>query len=214
MRRWILASALSAAAHLNSTAATADVPGCYMNIPRNARTIAYGVYTGGAKSAVQMASSHQTKQVTVAVPKGEQPVFLVLSAYDPVYWNLDIEDGAELSGAVVFSYHGQAVGNVPPFVPVGFSTVEHGRGPDCPKPIYSYGEGDNYAAFETLISDEFGKAIDEFHGAYSAEVLPKSHKKPVAEEPGFWTWLTSLIKPEPAKHIIEIRSSAALRPQG
>ena len=67
---------------------------------------------------------------------------------------------------------------------------------------------------DLLSADDFGKAIDEFHGAYSAEVLPKSNKKPVAEEPVFWTWLNSLIKPEPAKPIIEIRSSAALRPQG
>ncbi len=214
MRRVVLAAALAASAAMSPGAAVADVPGCYMNIPRNARTIAYGVYTGSAPSAVQLAGSHQTKQVTVAVPKGEEPVFLVLSSYDPVYWNLDIEDGAELSGVVVFSYHGQAVGNVPPFVPVGFSSVEHGSGPDCPKPRYTYGKGDNYAEFETLISDEFGKAIDEFHGSYSADCLPKKCKKQLGEEQSFWAWLSGAKKPQPIKPVIEIRSSGPLRSRG
>ena len=190
-----------------------DVPGCFMQIPRDAHTIGFGVYTGGEKSPVSVSTSTKTKQVTVTIPKGEHSNFIILSAYEPVYWNLAIEDGAEISGIIVLGYHSQAVGNVPPFVPVGFSTRDDGRGNDCPEPMDVYGKGADYSRLETLISDEFGKQIDEFYGDYGADCLPKGSCKAVSPsaESGFWSSLFGSSPPASRPTIKgEIRSSSPI----
>jgi hypothetical protein len=204
---------------MTSAAFGADVPSCYMNIPKDAYTIAFGVYEGERVSPVQLTSrtAMDTKIVEIKLAKRDEPYFVVLSSYDPTFWRLDIEDGAKISGIVALGYYAQAVGNVPPFVPVGISTMQDGRGDDCPTPMYVYDKGPEFAKFETLISDEYGKAIDEYYGKYSTSCLPaKLCISRPAQAAGWWDSLfgTKAAAPVKTGPAGEIRSATRIKSGG
>jgi hypothetical protein len=50
-------------------------------------------------------------RIDVLVTETEAPVFLYLSSYDPILWNIQLAPGAELDGVVVNSYDAGAIAN-------------------------------------------------------------------------------------------------------
>lgn len=57
-------------------------------------------------NAVEWAS-----RIDVLVTETEAPVFLYLSSYDPILWNIQLAPGARLDGVVVNSYDASAIAN-------------------------------------------------------------------------------------------------------
>lgn len=52
-----------------------------------------------------------SSRIDVVVTETEAPVFLYLSSYDPILWNIQLAPGAELDGVVVNSYDAGAIAN-------------------------------------------------------------------------------------------------------
>jgi hypothetical protein len=147
-----------------------ELGSCQFHLPREATTIVYGAYAGGLPSSVRLAGEkHQIKRIEAHIPKREKPVFIVLSAYDPVEWDLKIEEGADIAGLLVTSYHDQVVRNLPANIRYGLSSFVSGQGADCPKPVWAYAKDENYTKLEDMLDMEFSRSVNEFHGAYSPE---------------------------------------------
>jgi hypothetical protein len=72
--------------------------------PQNAFTQEASAFAAG--NAVEWSS-----RIDVLVTETEAPVFLYLSSYDPILWNIQLAPGARLDGVVVNSYDASMVAN-------------------------------------------------------------------------------------------------------
>ena len=61
----------------------------------------------------RMLRGSAAEQVDVFVTEGEQPVYLVLGAYNATIWSLQIAEGARLDGVSVIGYEPQALAHGP-----------------------------------------------------------------------------------------------------
>jgi hypothetical protein len=196
---------------LSPLANAQDLGSCRFHLPRDAKTIVYGLYGAPHASNVAMAGeTHRVRRAYLRVPKADRPVFIVLTAYDPVEWYLLIDEGADVAGALVMGYHNQAIRNLPSHVPHAFSIFRTGRGEDCPKPIYAYGRGNDFSRLKTLLGNEFSRTVDEAHFGGGRDCLyPKCLEALAEANPGFWSRLWG--KSPPPKPVWPLRASAAVR---
>jgi hypothetical protein len=97
------------------------------NIPEGAEVHMVGRYKGVRHSKINLQSTHTTRAIDVVV-NHDKPVFLVLSAYDPVVWHLSYTKGTNIVGVMVGGYHKQLVLGVPEGVKVTYGVYED-KGP-------------------------------------------------------------------------------------
>jgi hypothetical protein len=136
--------------------------------PKDAQIIALGAYEGGGPSPVAVAGDgHETRSIAVSGDRRGKPVILVLSAYDPVLWDLKSFPAARLKAVLFFGYHGQAVVGVRKSVIVRFSTVRGGDGA-CGAYNYAYVGGPRLEKLDAAIRKSVGRGIDRFQGSYQA----------------------------------------------
>jgi hypothetical protein len=167
-----------------------DLGSCRFRMPRETQTIVYGSYGGGLTSQLDLeGETHKVRRIEIRVPKKDAPLFLVMTAYDPVEWDLKIDAGAEIAAVLVMGYHNQAIRHLPEGVPHAFSTYKSGPGAECPKAIYAYNRGADFDALRKMLNLEFSRSVDEFHTGSSAQCLYKGcvvSKPPAAS---FWQTL-------------------------
>lgn len=65
----------------------------------------------GATAFMAGNEAEWSSRIDVVVTETEAPVFLYLSSYDPILWNIQLAPGAELDGVVVNSYDAGAIAN-------------------------------------------------------------------------------------------------------
>ncbi|MEM7383905.1 MAG: hypothetical protein AAF514_03085 [Verrucomicrobiota bacterium] len=96
----------------------------FVNLPDNARILAAATYnTDRKRSDVQLDTSGNTvSEAEVIVHETDQPVVLVLSAYDPMIWNVGVTEGTEILGIVVSGYHQAALVGISETIPFVIAT--------------------------------------------------------------------------------------------
>lgn len=85
-----------------------------------------GTYKGTSElgAAIELDNSgHDVKKIDVLANMPNKNIVLVMTAYDPVVWNVAWTTGTEIKGAVVSGYHGQAVLGIPKSVPLYLKTA-------------------------------------------------------------------------------------------
>ncbi len=120
-------------------------------IPSNARVEAVGVYE---------AKDRSSSGVNVMIKKSDQPIVLMLSAYEPVRWNLMKEPGANLVAVIASGHH------LPEVTGAGATKTVIKRGE------YAYQQ--NSAGYATLNNEAMlwtGKPISKFQGIYGGTVF-------------------------------------------
>ena len=121
------------------------------NIPSNAKVEAVGVYETKDRSP---------SGVNVIVKKSDKPLVLILSAYEPVRWNLIKETGANLVAVIATGY------NLPEVTGAGASKTVIKRG------NYAYQQsGSEYAALNNDAIMWTGKPISKFQGTYGGTIF-------------------------------------------
>jgi hypothetical protein len=91
---------------------------------------------------------------------------LVLSAYDPVVWDLRQIPKRRLEGVVAYGHAAQAVVGVPKNVPVRFSAGRRAD-PRCGSATYAYQGGQNLDKLAANVKQAIGRPIDKFYGEYA-----------------------------------------------
>lgn len=138
---------------------------------KGAEVVALGAYEGGTEVAFSFGDEpHATTTIMVGANKNGAPLLLVLTAYDPVIWNLKAVPAGRIKGILVYGYHEQDVTGLTAPVPVQFSTREH-TSAECGKPVYAYKGGSDLERLDGRVEMLFGKRIRRFHGAYGPESL-------------------------------------------
>jgi hypothetical protein len=161
----VLGLAIAAAPVSGETPPKPDMGTCHFYLPKEAVTIVYETYGGGARSNYRQANERNTylgRQI-IRVPKKDAPIFLVLSAGSATEWDLRLEAGAEVSAVLVLSSHHQIVSNVPPKAEIGFAIHGQGGGMDCPEDYTGGSDGsDLLVNLNPLLDREFSRNADEY----------------------------------------------------
>lgn len=76
-----------------------------------------GVYEG---------HTHKYGKVTVFVAPQDHPMALLLTAYESVDWQIELEPGAQLAKVFLNGYHEQMVSGLPAHIPIQSSSYKQG----------------------------------------------------------------------------------------
>ena len=201
-----------------STTARARLHACPPIEPEgDFRIDAVGVYEGAGTASVELEdSSNPAGRVDVIVNRPDKPVVLVLSAYQPVVWELATTSETELAGVIVSGYHTQRVRGINAATPLR-ATSHKGPG-HCDEPFQAYEEGADFQKANQVVANLLGREIDTFNGAYRAErfVVGKATKDVAAVREGESQRSSSSAAPKSVKAgepgIKQLRRSGALRP--
>lgn len=130
-----------------------------------------GSYGGTSElgAAVELDNGgHNVKKVDVLVNLPGKAVVLVMTAYDPVVWNVAWTAGTQIKGAVVSGYHGQAVLGIPKSVPLYLKTalgkkaiIDAAPSERCPY-LYTYKNDRGYAKTVETLQKITGRPVTQF----------------------------------------------------
>lgn len=214
--------ALSCLSGLPGMAAAPDGPveslgSCTVWMPPETTTIVYKTYGGGLTSKYRLLEEPNgyLGRTQITVPKRNGPLFLILSAYNPTQWELNIEPGAQIAAILVLGYHHQIVSHVPPRTEVGFSIFVGGTGQDCPRGDILT-NNDLMVPLRPLLNARFSRKVDEYYVAEWEECAKKgcvgfpktiSGKEPQVSWWDSWFGAKPVAVPEP---VGSVRTSAPL----
>lgn len=133
---------------------------------RGARIVAVGAYEGGLPTAdTATHDGHVVKAVVVSAAKAGPPLVLVLTAYDPILWDLRQVPQGRLRAVYVTGYHAQSV------LGAGRAVLRNNSDRKaagaCGDRIYAYQGGANLEALDRSTQTMFGFGIGRFLGAYT-----------------------------------------------
>lgn len=129
------------------------------------------IYAGGSYSGKKInfqidQSGHQATQFEVIVNSPENPVALILGAYEPSIWNIAWTQGTKISAVLATGNHRQAVAGLPKDTPILIST-SHGGGP-CG---YLYVTEKNLRKINPLSKKAFNKEVTLVHYANKGRLV-------------------------------------------
>ncbi len=105
----------------------------------------------------------ETRQADLSVTVTEAPVLLVLSAHDPVVWNIRLHPKATLAGVLATGHRPQAVAGVPEGVPVIINTDARR---DCGwEPVTALQAGPGVARLQDLVKSMTERELSTFQAA-------------------------------------------------
>ncbi len=114
------------------------------------------------------------REVVVNVSGAEDPLVLVLMAYEPVIWVVSLQTDVELERLILAGYHTQFVRGVDASVPTELYTYEASHCPGCVRGdghFYAYKKDAKYAAAREMVRRITGKSPISFQGAYQGDVF-------------------------------------------
>lgn len=129
------------------------------------------IYAGGSYSGKEIdyqidQSGHQATQFEVIVNYSEQPVALILGAYEPSIWNVAWTQGTRITAVVATGYHRQAVAGLPKDTLILNSSYDN-RDP-CG---YLYITEKNLSKINPLSKRVFGKKVNLVHYASKGNLV-------------------------------------------
>jgi hypothetical protein len=165
----LLLACVSAAAYAQSD----DPRRCSIadRLPREAEVYHVGTYAGTSSLGAQIEldnDGHEVRKTDVLVNLPNRSIVLVMTAYDPVVWNVAWTKGTRIVGAVVSGYHGQAVLGISKAVPLYRTTYtdterreDGGALTPCPY-FYVYKQDETAERASAVIRSITGKPVTRF----------------------------------------------------
>jgi hypothetical protein len=169
-------------------------------LPNEVTTIVYYTYGGSMASRYRLFHEQQTYlgRQPIVVPKRDKPLFIVLVSYGPTEWDLRIDPGAEVAGALVLGYRDQIVSNLPANTKLGFSIFTGGNGHDCPTRKGWW--GDDMKVLSPMLYTEFSHYPNEYYNSgyedCSYFLCKRSSKVVDKPKPSFWARMFGSAKAE------------------
>jgi len=124
-------------------------------LPSDLRIYGAGNYAGRVFDRQIDSSGQQATEFDIAVNSPNQPVALILGAYDPAIWNISWTEGTKIVAVAVTGYHRQIVIGITPDTPILIS-----RGNPCE---LSYIIGGNVDSLNRLSEKIFHRSTDAIY---------------------------------------------------
>ncbi len=136
-----------------------------LQLPANAVVYAAGGYNGKALDYQIDQSGNTAGMMDVTVHSPDQPVVLMLGAYDPTVWRIYRSSTTRILAVLLSGYHRQAMIGLPASVPVLNSTYDNGGA--CG---YHYVDADNLKPLNPLSRQLFGRAVSRVYLAQEGRI--------------------------------------------
>lgn len=133
--------------------------------PQGFKLYAAGAYSGRKLEYQIDQSGHQATRIDVAVNDVENPVVLMLGAYEPTVWNIGWSSRTRIAAVLIGGYHRQVVAGLPENTPVLISSYDN-KGP-CG---YFYVSQDQISRLNPIAMNAFGQRIDMVYLARNGSV--------------------------------------------
>lgn len=129
------------------------------------------VYAGGAYSGKKIKyqidkSGHQATQFDVIINSPNEPVALILGAYEPSIWNIAWTKGTYIEAVVVTGYHKQAIAGLSNDVPI-LNSSYHNKGA-C---TYMYVSDKNLKKINPLSRQVYDKNVKMVYYAQNGKIV-------------------------------------------
>lgn len=125
-----------------------------------------GCYEGGYPPGVTHGGgNHPEGSVTITVDRPGKAVTLVLTAYEPVRWQLEPTEGTFIERVVLSGYHRQALAALPEGC-----KVEQLRGGQ--RSLFAYKKDQRYNQLVEAVKNQIDLPIASFHGSYKLDGEP------------------------------------------
>jgi hypothetical protein len=135
-------------------------------VARGAEIVAIGAYEGGLPlSKLATHEGNSVKGIAVSSAANGGPLVLVLTAYDPVVWDVSAVSKRRLRAVIVSGYHAQAVVGAGG-TPVRITSV-YQPNPACGDANFAYKGGSNLDQLDASVRERFGRGIGRFKGSYT-----------------------------------------------
>jgi hypothetical protein len=140
-----------------------------LKLPENTKIYAGGGYSGKETGRKYTGNTKEIGQINVTVNSPEGPVVLILSAYDPVEWSLDIRPGTKVAAVLLSGYRAQKIINLPDGIPVVSGSYDEGG-------CWSfYFTREQYVKINHISENVFGRLPDRgFHAVDGQLVIDPS----------------------------------------
>lgn len=174
-----------------------------LKLPEGTKIYAGGAYKGRQIGIKDPKSKHDLGRMDVTVKSPENPVALILSAYDPVEWHLDIKPGTEVAAVVLSGYHTQRLMNLPKDIPVVSGSYDGRR---C---WGFYFSRDNFVRINHISENLFGRVPDRGFKAAGGKLTIDS-SLPLRETPP--EGLTPPLRPTNNQQLKEALAQGLIKP--
>lgn len=135
-----------------------EFPG--LRLPANSVIYAAGAYSGRKLSFQIDQSGHEATQIDIIANQPDNPVVLMLGAYEPTVWNISWTPETKIVAAFVSGYHRQALTGLPDQIPVLISSYDNGAA--CG---YFYLSKENLPKLNPLSRRLFGQPVNRAYMA-------------------------------------------------
>lgn len=140
------------------------------SVANGARIVSIGTNEGGVPiDQLATQEGHRVKAVVLQAADRGVPLFLVLTAYDPVVWDLRRVPQRRLRGVYLSGYYDQAVIGAGAR-PVRMTSYKAGPAA-CGSYQYAYKGGPNLERLNNAVRNMLGRAIDRFTGGYALRTV-------------------------------------------
>jgi len=139
-----------------------------LKIPPNLKVYAAGAYSGTWLKNIDDGKGNLTGSMKVIINSPQEPVALLLGAYDPTIWSLELTEGTKISAIVVSGYNAQSLNGVPSGVPV--IDGRHGNSKQCPG-FYVSSSLSNLLTINQLSNHLFKQDIDQVFYVKSGQAV-------------------------------------------
>ncbi|NRG19209.1 hypothetical protein HPQ64_16075 [Rhizobiales bacterium] len=160
--------------HLDKIVVSEGPEACRINPASSEdRVVFVNLHRAEGKSPVQISdgTGKLTSMVNVNLGRYQSPIYLVLHAYDSVFWQLNVLNGTEISNILLIGDNSQAVANVPPGV---FPQIISGKNENnrrCPDFAVAGQFADDPSELENKIRTTVKAPISESKFVYAAKDL-------------------------------------------
>lgn len=135
-------------------------------MPSDAQIHAVTIYQAPKKTTVQIDKhGFETRQADIVVTALDRPIALVLSAHEPVVWNLLLHPKAKIAGVIVTGTHAQALVGLPQHTP-SIIASDLGATPSCARAFPpAPHNGRDLGELARAVTHATGKPVDAVHTA-------------------------------------------------
>lgn len=136
--------------------------------PRNFTIFAAGNYSGRELGVQLKGSDREANQFDVTVNYQQNPINLILAAYEPSIWNIRWTDKTEIAAVVISGYYRQEIAGLPTNVPILNTSGENAP---CGQSFNISDDAKEIKTLESLSRRLFARTVDKIFLAQEGTVL-------------------------------------------
>ncbi|MDD2685053.1 MAG: DUF2339 domain-containing protein [Gallionella sp.] len=138
----------------------------HVKFPAEFKIYAAGAYAGKSTNFQIDQSGHQATQMDITVNQPDQPVALILGAYEPTIWNIGWTPDTNIVAVLVSGYHRQVITGLNSSIPVLSS---HADAQGVCDAFYISSEEDS--RINPISNKLFGRSVDQIYLANNGKAL-------------------------------------------